>query len=152
MSDNAPQNPAESTAQGHLSVHVAGGPREVHFLFEQDEKRLGAGVGASVLTHAALVLIILLIMRLAPEAEHHAMLIQRSPNEIVWLAEPGAGGGGGGGGNQQKEPPKKAELPGKEKLTVPVEKKPEPKPKEEEKPPVEDKVNIPAVTEQAANE
>ena len=29
-------------------------------------------------------------------------------------------------GNQQKEPPKKAELPGKEKLTVPVEKKPDP--------------------------
>jgi TonB family protein len=152
MPDNAPAKTTDSTAQGHLSVHVAGGPAEVRFMFEQQEKRLSGAVGASVLSHAAFVLIILLIMRLAPEAEHHAMLLQRSPNAIVWLAEPGAGGGGGGGGNQQKEPPKKAELPGKEKLTVPVEKKPEPKPQEEEKPPVEDKVNIPAVTQSAANE
>jgi TonB family protein len=121
-------------------------------MFEQQEKRLGGAMGASVISHGALVLIILLIMRLAPEAEHHAMLLERSPNAIVWLAEPGAGGGGGGGGNQQKEPPKKAELPGKEKITVPVEKPPEIKPQETEKPPVEDKVNIPAVTMSAANE
>ena len=56
------------------------------------------------------------------------MLLDRAPREIVWLAEPGAGGGGGGGGNQQKEPIKKAELPGKEKITVPVDKPPEPAP------------------------
>ena len=151
MPDTAPNKIIDS-AVGHLSVHVAGRPAEVHFMFEQQEKRLAGGVGASVLSHAAFILIILLIMRLTPEAEHHAMLLQRSPNAIVWLAEPGRGGGGGGGGNQQKEPIKKAELPGKDKLTVPVEKKPEPKPQEEEKPPVEDKVNIPAVTLEAANE
>src|SRR5438067_1787895 len=151
MPDIAAKKTTDAPAQGHLSVHVTGGPGEVHFMFEQQEKRLGGAVGASVLSHAAFVLIILLIMRLTPEVEHHAMLLQRSPNAIVWLAEPGAGGGGGGGGNQRKEPPKKAELPGKEKITVPVEKAPAPIPQEEEKPP-ETKINIPAVTMSAANE
>src|SRR5262245_64922842 len=93
-----------------------------------------------------------IFIRLAPTPDGHAMLIDRLPSQIVWLAEPGAGGGGGGGGNQQKEPIKKAELPGKEKITVPVQKPPEPKPIPEVKPPEEDKINIPAVTMSAANE
>src|SRR5678815_5362858 len=80
------------------------------------------------------------------------MLIDRLPSQIVWIAEPGAGGGGGGGGKQQKEPIKKAELPGKEKITVPVAKPPEPKPIPEVKPPEEEKLNIPAVTLSAATE
>ena len=109
-------------------------------------------MGMSVASHAAFILLILLIMRLAPVANNHAMLLDRTPREIVWLAQPGAGGGGGGGGNQQKEPPKKAELPGKEKLTVPVVKPPEAKPSDQVKPPEEEKLNIPAVTMTAANE
>ena len=44
---------------------------------------------------------------------------------IVWLTQPGPGGGGGGGGNKMKEPPRKAELPGKDKITVPVDKAPD---------------------------
>jgi protein TonB len=128
------------------------GPPEVHFLFEQQQKRLGGSMMASVVSHGAFVLLILLIMRLAPKPDGHAMLLNRAPSEIVWLAEPGAGGGGGGGGNQQKEPIKKAELPGKEKITVPVQKPPEPIPLPEVKPPEEQKVNIPAVTMSAENE
>ena len=127
-------------------------PAEVHFTFEDQEKRLGGAMGASVISHGAFVLLILLLMRLAPEPTGHAMLLDRLPHEIVWLAEPGAGGGGGGGGNQQQEPIRKAELPGKEKLTVPVEKLPEPIPVLEAKPPEEQKVNIPAVTLSAENE
>jgi TonB family protein len=109
-------------------------------------------MGASVISHGALVLLVLLIMRLAPTGTQHAMLIDRAPQSIVWLAEPGAGGGGGGGGNQQKEPIKKAELPGKQKITVPVVKPPEPKPVETPPPPEEPKMNIPAVTMSAENE
>jgi len=143
--------PERAPAHGHLYIHASGRPAEVHFQFEQQEKRLGGALGASVISHGAFVLLILLIMRLAPQAGEHAMLIDRTPHEIVWLAEPGLGGGGGGGGNQQKEPIKKAELPGKEKLTVPVEKKPDPvvieQPKEEEQ-----KINIPAVTMSASDE
>jgi TonB family protein len=66
--------------------------------------------------------------------------------DIVWLSEAGPGGGGGGGGNKMPDPPRKAELPGKEKVTVPAI-KPEPAPVEppKEEPPPED-LNIPAKT------
>jgi protein TonB len=144
--------PERAPAQGHLYVHASGRPAEVHFLFENQDQRLGGALGASVLSHVAFALLILLIMRLVPEPTEHAMLLDRTPHAIVWLAEPGMGGGGGGGGNQQKEPPKKAELPGKEKLTVPVVKPPEPKPTPVEQPKPEEKVNIPAVTMTADNE
>jgi len=153
MTTTPPQgSPNRAPGQGHLYVRAAAGPAEVHFSFENQEKRLGGAMGASVISHGALVLLVLLIMRLAPTGTQHAMLIDRAPQSIVWLAEPGAGGGGGGGGNQQKEPIKKAELPGKEKITVPVEKPPAPVPLPEVKPPEEEKVNIPAVTMSAANE
>ena len=153
MSTTASQStPERAPAQGHLYIRAAAGPAEVHFQFEQQEKRLGGAMGASVISHAAFVLLILLIMRLAPEAGQHAMLLDRTPHEIVWLAQPGLGGGGGGGGNQQKEPIKKAELPGKEKLTVPVVKPSAPTLTDEVKPPDEPKINIPAVTMTAANE
>ena len=153
MPSTPPQSKADPTpAQGHLYVRAKDGPGEVRFMFEQQEKRLGGALGASVLSHGAFVLIILLIMRLAPQPGSHAMLIDRLPHQIVWLAEPGAGGGGGGGGNQQKEPIRKAELPGKEKITVPVQKPPEPIPLPEVKPREEEKVNIPAVTMSAAEE
>lgn len=153
MSTTAPQStPERAPAQGHLYVHAVSGPPEVHFLFEQQEKRLGGSLAASLITHGAAVVVILLLIRITPTPSGNAMLLDRAPREIVWLAEPGAGGGGGGGGNQQKEPIKKAELPGKEKITVPVEKKPEPIPLPEVKPPEEEKVNIPAVTMSAATE
>jgi len=153
MSTTAPQStPERAPAQGHLYVHAVAGPPEVHFLFEQQEKRLGGSLAASVISHGAIVLVILLLIRITPQSNNNAMLLDRAPREIVWIAEPGAGGGGGGGGNQQKEPIKKAELPGKEKITVPVEKPPAPTPLPEVKPPEEEKVNIPAVTMSAANE
>jgi TonB family protein len=152
MSTTGSQSTSErAPAQGHLYIRAAAGPAEVHFLFEEQEKRIGGALGASILSHAAFVLLIFLIIRLTPVTADHAMLLDRTPSEIVWLAEPGRGGGGGGGGNQQKEPIKKAELPGKEKLTVPVEKRPDPVQFELPKP-EEQKINIPAVTMSAADE
>jgi periplasmic protein TonB len=67
-----------------------------------------------------------------------------TPKDIIWLQAPGPGGGGGGGGNKMPDPPKKAELVGKEKITVPV--KPEsPKPELKEIPKPEAQMVIPAV-------
>jgi periplasmic protein TonB len=67
--------------------------------------------------------------------------------DITWIASPGPGGGGGGGGNKMPDPPKKAELSGKEKITVPVAKpapvQPTP-PKEQPKP--AEQLTIPAQT------
>jgi periplasmic protein TonB len=96
-------------------------------------------------------LVAFLVMRYAPEAQSLGPEPTRLPSEIVWLAEPGPGGGGGGGGNEMPEPPKKAELPGKEKITVPVKPTPTPEPPKEEPPPVEDLV-IPARTMAAAEQ
>ena len=76
------------------------------------------------------------------------------PADIIWRTEPGPGGGGGGGGNQMKEPPRKAELPGKEKLSVPVVRPPDISPPKQEKPPEPPKpeFNIPAKTTAAGAE
>jgi protein TonB len=135
---------------GHLSVHVEGAhPPEVPFLFEQQQKRLGPAFIASFLWHVGAVAAIILIIRYAPERPVSQALLPDAPNtQIVWLSEPGPGGGGGGGGNEMKEPPKQAELPGKDKITVPVAKAPElevPKETKEEPNPVE-QLNIPAQT------
>jgi periplasmic protein TonB len=69
------------------------------------------------------------------------------PRDIVWLQEPGPGGGGGGGGNEMPDPPRQAELPGKDKITVPVAKPEAPKPEPPKEEPVpEQKLVIPAMT------
>ncbi len=108
---------------------------------------MGGAIGASILSHAGLILLYFVVASLMPDPVRYAMLPDRLSDQIVWLAEPGPGGGGGGGGNQMKEPPKVAELPGKQKISVPVVKpptmelkKPEPKPE----PPQQ--VTIPAQT------
>jgi len=123
-------------------------PEEVPFLFEQQSHRMGNAVGLSVLTHGALVLLAILLVRIAPKPSPTAFLPDRLSNEIVWLAEPGPGGGGGGGGNQNPDPPKKAELPGKEKITVPAVKAPSltPEPPKPDPPQADQQLNIPAKT------
>lgn len=142
-----------ASAQAHLTVRPEGsGPVEVPFLFAQQEHRMGRALGASVLSHAMFLALAIGVVSVAPQPVRNALLIDRLPNEIVWLAEPGPGGGGGGGGNRMPEPPKPAELPGKDKLTVPAV-KPKPveivEPKPEEPLPVQN-LSIPAQTMAAA--
>jgi protein TonB len=112
---------------------------------------MGGAIGASILSHAALLLVFILIATLMPEPVRQAILPDRLPDQIVWLAEPGPGGGGGGGGNQMKEPPKPVELPGKEKITVPAVKPAAPQLKEPEpEPEPKQDLTIPAQTMAAA--
>lgn len=146
----APGNPSPDL--GHLTVRPENmGPLEVHFSFERQQQRMGNALGASVLTHAALVLLFVIAASLLPEPARQALLPERAPDQIVWLAEPGPGGGGGGGGNQMKEPPKVAELPGKDKLTVPVVKPPDlQQQKPEPEPEPREELTIPAQTMAAA--
>jgi protein TonB len=59
-------------------------------------------------------------MAMLPEGERVAAPVAEPNREIVWLNIPGPGGGGGGGGTNTPAPPRKAELPGREKITVPV--------------------------------
>lgn len=134
--------PNPAPAPGHLSVRPSSdGVGEVHFLFEDQQKRIGGALGASVLSHAALLLLLILIARILPEPVRGAVLPSFLPKQIVWLADPGAGGGGGGGGNERPEPIRKAEAPGEEKITIPAIK---PKPSETPAPEPEPKPDLPA--------
>jgi protein TonB len=82
-------------------------------------------------------------------------LLPFQPNSnIIWLTQPGPGGGGGGGGNRMKAPPRRAEEPGKDKITVPVAKpaKLEPPKQVKDEPPPIQQVNIPAKSLAAATD
>ena len=148
MADSSPTREVRLNASaGHLSVHFADEhPVEVPFLFEQQQKRLGPAAIASLGWHIAFGIFVIFLLRYSPTATAPAAVLPDQPNEhIVWLNVPGPGGGGGGGGNQMKEPPRKAELPGKDKITVPVEKPPSLEMKQAKKEPDPiDKLNIPA--------
>lgn len=126
----------------------ADGPAEVRFLFEDTQKRAGGAFGASLAIHAAVIAVGFYVATHPGSVGDATALLPESINkQIVWLAEPGAGGGGGGGGNQSPEPPREAELPGEEKITVPVlEKSLIPDPKSENEPPPQQDLNIPAQT------
>jgi protein TonB len=67
-------------------------------------------------THAAIFLLVLLITTRMPDP----MPSPRAsdvPGSIIWIAGP-VGGGGDGGGNRAPEPPRRAEAPGRDRLTV----------------------------------
>lgn len=150
MAERTSVEPHVNVSAGHLAVRVEGAhPPEITFSFENQSQRLLPSLGAAFLLQVGIVALFVLLARFVPP-------IYLTPNtapedlsdQIVWLSQPGPGGGGGGGGNQMKEPPRKAELPGKDKITVPVEKAPAiepPKQTKVEPTPVE-QLNIPALT------
>lgn len=118
------------------------------------QRRFGGALGVSVAVHAVGMFLVLLLITMGPPPSVVTDTLTSIPAEIIWRSEPGPGGGGGGGGNQMKEPPRKAELPGKEKLSVPVVRPPEIAPPKQEKPPEPPKpeFNIPAKTTAAGVE
>jgi len=153
---SSPPDAPNQTA-GHLQVRLEDRhPAEVPFLFERPAKRMGPAMIASWIAHVAGFALIFVMVRYAPEPVVETPPEVTTIRNIVWLNEPGPGGGGGGGGNKMKEPPRKAELPGKEKITVPVEKPPEFQPPKEEikdtPPPPVQELNIPAKTMGASTE
>jgi protein TonB len=151
MSTHQPPSPVSEGVSALPAQQSGAAPVQVRFLFDVEPPHLGGAMGArnswlmSVLSHAALLGIILLIGYLLPERVYEAVLPDRLPDQIVWLAQPGPGGGGGGGGNKMPEPPKPAEIPGKQKINTPVVQPPEPTPQPKPEPPKpEQELNIPA--------
>ncbi len=142
----APKPPVQ--VPSHELHLLADRPVEVHFSFEQPQSRVG--IAASILSHIGMAIIVILVLRYVPDAARLDLLPEVNSRDIVWLATPGPGGGGGGGGNKAPDPPKKAELPGKDKVTVPVKKDPDPVTPVEE-PPAED-LTIPAKPMAAAEQ
>jgi TonB family protein len=156
MADSTPTPDVRvNDSAGHLTFHVEGQhPAEVPFLFEQVEKRLAPAAIASFVWHVAFFLFVVFLIRNSSTAGVTPALLPQQPNaNIIWLNQPGPGGGGGGGGNKMKEPPRQAELPGKDKITVPVSKPPslEMKQAKNEPDPIE-QLNIPAKSLAAAQD
>lgn len=110
--------------------------------------RIRNAFSMSMLAHGAGFVFILLVMSRLPETQISMTTPAEPPAGVVWLAVPGPGGGGGGGGEKKAEPPPAVELPGREKVTVPVKPRPTPAPlKNSPPPPVE--LQIPAVSTMA---
>src|SRR5262249_58951094 len=108
-------------------------------------ERIGPAAIASIAWHIAFGVFVILLVRYNPGTATSAAILPEQPNQnIVWLNVPGPGGGGGGGGNKMQEPPRKAELPGKDKITVPVEKPPSLEMKAKKEPDPAEQLNIPA--------
>jgi periplasmic protein TonB len=115
-------------------------PDEYTFGFESAKSKVGAGT--SVAAHVAMIAVVLLIIRFAPQVLAPEITEQLNVDMAVFLPAPGPGGGGGGGGDPKPEPPRKAQVEQKkEAISVPAPKPAEPTPKLEEPPPVE--INIP---------
>jgi TonB family protein len=137
-----------STSAGHLSVHLEGlHPADVPFLFETQPKRMGLSLLASLAFDVLIATLLIVASRYAP-ASTATYLPELLNTDIVWLAVEGPGGGGGGGGNKMPDPPRQAKLPGKDKLTVPVEKPPvvEPLKQPKDEPDQDAKLILPAKT------
>jgi hypothetical protein len=140
---------------GHLSVHVEGAhPREIQFSFEQQQQRIPSALAGSLASHIVLALLVIFGVRYGGATAISPALLPEQPNtNIIWLSQPGPGGGGGGGGNRMKEPPRQAELPGKDKITVPVTKPPKMEMQEVKKEPDPvAQLNIPAKSLAAAQD
>jgi periplasmic protein TonB len=115
-----------------------------------EKLRFGNAFSVSALTHVGVFFLGVFIIANLPDPAPPAAQVE-VPREIVWIAMEGPGGGGGGGGNRMPDPPRKAELPGQEKITVPVTKPPKlesPEPPKDIPEPVQ-QMNIPAVTASA---
>ena len=155
MSETPTPEVRANESAGHISVHVEGAhPVEIPFLFEQQQKRIPSALAGSLVSHIALALIVLFGVRFGGATAVTPAVLPEQPNtNIIWLSQPGPGGGGGGGGNRMKEPPRKAEMPGKDKITVPVSKPPKMEMQEVKKEPDPvAQLNIPAKSLAAAQD
>ena len=109
-------------------------PAEYSFGFESAKSKVGAGT--SVVAHIAMVAIVLLIIRFAPQVLPPEISEQLNIDMVAFLPIPGPGGGGGGGGDPKPEPPRKAEVEKKkDPISVPVQKAPDPTPEQPKDPP-----------------
>jgi periplasmic protein TonB len=154
MADPSPTPDVRVNASaGHLSVHFEGEhPVDIPFLFEQRDKRIAPAFLGSLASHVAFGLLFVFLIRYSSSATTVAAVLPDQPNSnIIWLSQPGPGGGGGGGGNRMKEPPRQVELPGKDKITVPVDKPPKLEMQQVKKEPDPiAQLNIPAKSQAAA--
>ena len=120
MSDATPATPQPSRAHGSVILPLGGHPT-LDLEFGVQRQRSGGAAAVSMLAHVVFAVILYLGIRAVPAGQATvAPLVQDDVPRLVFLDEPGPGGGGGGGGNQSPEPPRRLELPGQDRMSVPV--------------------------------
>jgi TonB family protein len=143
----APEPPDQDP--GYSSIRTEAPTPLGSFLFEQRQKRISGALVVSIALHALGLLFVVYMITMAPVRTFTPPEQMHLPDNIVWLQQAGPGGGGGGGGNKSPEPPRKVEMPGKDRLTVPVSKPPSLEVPKEVKPtpqePPKQELTIPAV-------
>ncbi len=110
--------------------------RPDEYAFALESQKTKVGTGASVMAHIAVIAVVLLVIRLAPQALPPEITDPLNINMLVFLPVPGPGGGGGGGGEKAPEPPRKAQVEQKkDPISVPAPKAPDPTPEKPQEPP-----------------
>jgi protein TonB len=146
MSHAPAATPQEPNSHGSVILPLGDHPT-INLEFGQGGQRSSGAAVVSLVSHLAFFVLLYLGIRAVPAGQSEAVKPPTPNYELVFLAEPGPGGGGGGGGNRSPEPPRRVELPGKDRMSVPVAPKvnvtpPKEVPKDVEPPPIP-QMNIP---------
>ena len=91
------------------------------FLLEPPRQRIAPAAMASAMSHLAAAAIAVVLTSVLPgsRANRAAQQGERA-DKIVWLSDQRSGRGGGGSGGNMPQPPRRAEMPGRDAITVPV--------------------------------
>ena len=119
MHDASAATPPDSSHHGSVMLPLDAHPT-IDLEFGVQRQRSSGAAVVSFLAHVAFVVIVYLGIRAVPEGRSPETPAPQPTYDLVFLAVPGPGGGGGGGGNKSPEPPRRMELPGKDRLAVPV--------------------------------
>jgi periplasmic protein TonB len=147
MSEAPAATSQEPHSHGSVILPIGDHPT-INLEFGQGGQRSSGAAVVSLLSHVAFFVLLYLGIRAVPAGQSEAVKPPPPNYELVFLAEPGPGGGGGGGGNKSPEPPRRVELPGKDKMTVPVAPKvnvapPKQEPPKDVEPPPVPQMNLP---------
>lgn len=74
----------------------------------------------SASSHAGFLVFVLMLARVSAPGSEPGVALQNSSAKMVFVEDPRDGRGGGGSGNQHAQPSRAAEMPGRDRITVPV--------------------------------
>jgi TonB family protein len=147
--ENAPSSPPVTDAAASGLVRQPGFLSEQSILLADPRARTRGAFATSVAAHVVLFSVLFVLAKTVPMSSISPDLPDLTFYDMIWLPQEGPGGGGGGGGNRSPEPARKIELPGPDKISVPVAKpvniEPVEQPKAEPPPEQAPLLEIPAV-------
>ncbi len=89
--------PASGASHPDLGVQHVWAPHtesDSEFLFARSQSRMSRAFGASLMTHVAVAVLLVVIARNLPEKTEAPLLADLNNYSIVWIPEVGPGGGG----------------------------------------------------------